>query len=156
MHLLRLLGIPTKRGSRYGFINEPLRNRSETRVALIPTAPLLKIPKLPSASPLAGQARVEPPPPGPGGGSEGPTARTPGPRTEAEHDSYKRRETERVGKWMAMMGVKRREGGNAVEWSWKDEGKSKVRHPQDAGDEKVGPRGKLICAAYTPGVQGHT
>ncbi|KAI9637330.1 rab-GTPase-TBC domain-containing protein [Dioszegia hungarica] len=110
---------------RYGFISESVRNRSESRLALIPTAPLLKIPKLPSTSPLAGQPRVDPPPPGPGGG-DGPSPRQPPARGEAESESSKRKETERVEKWMRMMGVQRREGGNAVEWSWKDEGTTKV------------------------------
>jgi hypothetical protein len=27
---------------------------------------------------------------------------------------------------MKMMGVKKKEGGNAIEWAWKDEGSSKV------------------------------
>jgi hypothetical protein len=117
--------LPVIAKGRYGFINEPLRNRSETRLALIPTAPFLKIPKLPAVSPLAGQPRVEPPPPGPGGG-DGPVAKQPSVRVEAEYEGYKRKETERVGKWMRMMGVQRREGGNVVEWNWKDEGTTKV------------------------------
>lgn len=117
--------IQARAHGRYGFISESVRNRSESRLALIPTAPLLKIPKLPSTSPLAGQPRVDPPPPGPGGG-DGPSPRQPPARGEAESESSKRKETERVEKWMRMMGVQRREGGNAVEWSWKDEGTTKV------------------------------
>lgn len=102
-----------------------MNDRSETRLALIPSSPLSKIPKLPSVSPLAGQPRTEPPPPGPGGG-EGPSPRQPSSNGEVESASSKRKEAERVEKWMKMMGVKRREGGNAIEWAWKDEGLSKV------------------------------
>lgn len=36
------------------------------------------------------------------------------------------KEFERTEKWMRMMGVKRKVGGNAVEWVWKGEGTSKV------------------------------
>ena len=36
------------------------------------------------------------------------------------------KEMERTEKWMRMMGVKRKVGGNAVEWVWKGEGSTKV------------------------------
>lgn len=143
VHLLVLLPWALELNDRYGFINQPLRNRSETRLALIPSAPFSKIPKLPSKSPLAGQPRVDPPPPGPGGGGDGPQARTPGPKSQAEEEGHKRKESERVGKWMKMMGVKRREGGNAVEWNWKDEGTSKVGLSVDAGTPEIE---LLICS----------
>lgn len=38
------------------------------------------------------------------------------------------KEVERTEKWMKMMGVKRKDGGNAVEWVWKGEGVTKVCH----------------------------
>ena len=41
------------------------------------------------------------------------------------------KEFERTEKWMRMMGVKRKVGGNAVEWVWKGEGTSKVCHASD-------------------------
>uniref|UniRef100_A0A494G9L0 Uncharacterized protein n=1 Tax=Solanum lycopersicum TaxID=4081 RepID=A0A494G9L0_SOLLC len=117
---------------RYGFVNEPLRNRSETRLALIPTAPLLKIPKLPKTSPIPA-GHTEAPPPGPAFGAmaEGPSPRAPDTpkHSNREAEMHKRKETERVDKWMAMMSVKKRDqGGNIAEWGWrKDAQGQKVR-----------------------------
>ncbi|WVQ68224.1 uncharacterized protein L199_006431 [Kwoniella botswanensis] len=119
---------------RYGFVNEPHRNRSETRVALIPTSPLTKIPKLPSTSPLAGKPPVEPNSsfdPSDGGGL---SPRIPPINTNTntnEEERKKRREFERVDKWGKMMSIKQRDqGGNISEWSWStgiDKGKVRKR-----------------------------
>lgn len=110
---------------RYGFVNEPLRNRSETRLALIPVAPLLKIPKLPSTSPLAGRAREEPSM-GAGPGGDGPSPRVPDSPRLGEGRGRKKEE-ERVDKWMKMMSVKKRDqGGNIAQWGWKAEVQNKV------------------------------
>jgi hypothetical protein len=110
---------------RYGFVNEPLRNRSETRLALIPVAPLLKFPKLPSTSPLAGRAREEPSM-GAGPGGDGPSPRIPDSPRLGEGRGRKKEE-ERVDKWMKMMSVKKRDqGGNIAQWGWKPEVQNKV------------------------------
>ncbi|WRT68299.1 uncharacterized protein IL334_005275 [Kwoniella shivajii] len=108
---------------RYGFIHEPLRNRSETRLALIPTAPLTKIPKLPSSSPLKGKPPVEP------NSSfaptdSGPSARLPSSPNinSSEVDRMKKKEAERVGKWGKMMSIKNRDqGGNISQWEWRSD-----------------------------------
>lgn len=108
--------------NRYGFVDEPLRDRSESRLALIPFAPLSKIPKLPRPSPLAGKARPQPTSSfGPGPATEPPAPQIPDPRHErAEASSRTIKENERVSKWMGMMSVRRKDaGGNAVEWGWK-------------------------------------
>ncbi|EIW67373.1 hypothetical protein TREMEDRAFT_13152, partial [Tremella mesenterica DSM 1558] len=114
---------------RYGFINEPLRNRSETRLALIPSGPLRRVPKLPLISPLAGK-----PPPSQthmdimsGGGADSPRAPETPRSIPGEDERHRKKEQERVEKWMKMMIVKRREGGNAVEWGWRGEAETKVR-----------------------------
>ncbi|WVW85735.1 hypothetical protein I302_107773 [Kwoniella bestiolae CBS 10118] len=113
---------------RYGFVNEPLRNRSETRVALIPTAPLSKIPKLPSISPLAGKPPVEPNSTfNPSDGS-GLSPRIPPSTPNTEDERVKRREFDRVDKWGKMMSIKKRDqGGNITQWDWSKEGTAKLR-----------------------------
>ncbi|ORY35439.1 putative GTPase activating protein [Naematelia encephala] len=110
---------------RYGFINEPLRNRSETRLALIPAAPLRKIPKLPSRSPMP--KREKPPAQTgflPGNSEAGPSPRVPSsPAISGEDEKHRRKETERVGKWMKMMKVDKRDpGGNISSWVWRSDG----------------------------------
>ena len=109
-------------------MNEPLRNRSETRLALVPTAPLLKIPKLPSTSPIPPGSKVSPPPPSMHA-PDGPMPRTPDtpkPNT-GENDQQRKKENDRVSKWMKMMSVKKRDqGGNTIEWGWKSESIQKV------------------------------
>jgi len=119
--------------ARYGFVNEPLRNRQETRVALIPTAPLLKIPKLPKTSPLAGVAPQQP-------AMNGPSDHEPKmpDMPSAQHGSdgkQRKKETERVNKWMKMMKVaKRDQGGNILQWGWRMDGQgAKVSQPSIAG-----------------------
>ncbi|TYJ56104.1 hypothetical protein B9479_003214 [Cryptococcus floricola] len=106
---------------RYGFVKEPHRNRSESRLASIPSAALSKVPKLPSHSPLSGKPPVEPNNNfGPSNGNC-PTANPPkSPSLDgSEEDRAKRKETERVGKWARMMKVKKRDpGGNIAEWDW--------------------------------------
>ncbi|ODO06655.1 hypothetical protein I350_04013 [Cryptococcus amylolentus CBS 6273] len=110
---------------RYGFVKEPHRNRSESRLASIPSAALSKVPKLPSHSPLSGKPPVEPTNNfGPSNGTC-PTANPPqSPSLDGrEEDRAKRKETERVGKWARMMKVKKRDpGGNIAEWDWSHEG----------------------------------
>ncbi|KAK8854863.1 hypothetical protein IAR55_003602 [Kwoniella newhampshirensis] len=110
---------------RYGFINEPLRNRSETRLALIPTSTLNKIPKLPTASPLAGKPPVEPISSFTPSADPGPAPKAPqSPRPDVnEEERLRRKESERVGKWGKMMSVKKRDGGgNIAEWDWRKDG----------------------------------
>ncbi|WVQ99910.1 hypothetical protein IAU59_007053 [Kwoniella sp. CBS 9459] len=107
---------------RYGFVNEPHRNRNETRIALIPTSPLQKIPKLPSVSPLAGKPPAEPNNAFMPSSDSGPSAKTPpSPRLNgSEEAKLKAKETERVDKWGKMMSIKRRDhGGNICEWDWR-------------------------------------
>lgn len=113
--------------TRYGFVNEPLRNRSETRLALIPAAPLLKTPKLPSVSPIPPNSA---PPPAPSFGTqEGPAPKGPAsPRSlPGEGDRRRKKEEERVGKWMKMMSVRQRDqGGNTLQWGWRSDSQNKV------------------------------
>ncbi|KAK4688988.1 hypothetical protein P7C73_g1125, partial [Tremellales sp. Uapishka_1] len=109
---------------RYGFVNEPLRNRSETRLALIPTSPLLRFPKLSSESPLKNKqpAQATPSPMIASSSEEpGPSAKIPSSPTlsAGEEGRQKRKEDERVSKWEKMMSVKKRDqGGNVSEWKW--------------------------------------
>lgn len=69
---------------------------------------------------------------------------------------HKRKETERVDKWMAMMSVKKRDqGGNIAEWGWrKDAQGQKVRRVgSDVGQasELTPPR----CLASETDIQRH-
>lgn len=42
-------------------------------------------------------------------------------------DKQRKKEDARVGKWMKMMSVKKRDqGGNTVQWGWRDAQKAKV------------------------------
>jgi hypothetical protein len=122
---------------RYGFVDERISKRSEARIALIPSAPLRKIPKIPLKSPLANTKPVAPPPSLPfGAHPDGPAPKAPlTPKINpTEGDKNRRKEEERVGKWMKMMGVKTRdEGGNVRTWAW----------GSDAQGGKVGFFGKL-------------
>ncbi|WWC71665.1 uncharacterized protein I206_105623 [Kwoniella pini CBS 10737] len=107
---------------RYGFVNEPLRNRSETRVALIPSAPLMKIPKLPSSSPLDVKPPAEPSNNFMPSNDNGPSPKLPPPSPTlkaSEEDKIRKKEFNRVDKWSRMMSIKRRDsGGNILEWDW--------------------------------------
>lgn len=107
-------------------MNEPLRNRSETRVALIPTTPLKRIPRLPKESPLKGVPAVPPTMAGPS--DHEPRMPDTPKRASTETVTQKRKEQERVDKWMRMMKVsKRDEGGNIQDWVWRSDGQgSKV------------------------------
>ncbi|WWC63189.1 uncharacterized protein I303_105789 [Kwoniella dejecticola CBS 10117] len=122
---------------RYGFVNEPLRNRSETRLALIPTAPLLKIPKLPNSSPLEGKLAAEPSNSFMPSGDAGPSPRIPpaSPTLRAsEEDRIRKKEFDRVDKWGRMMSIKRRDsGGNISEWDWS----SRLKEKKDKLDRRV-------------------
>lgn len=109
---------------RYGFVNEPLRNRSETRLALIPSAPLLKMPKLPAVSPLKGVPPAQSSMSMAAQLAEGPSAKMPSDANAvSDTPRHREREKERVGKWMKMMRVKSRDqGGNIAEWAWRSDG----------------------------------
>ena len=96
----------------------------------------MKIPKLPSRSPIPkGTPPPQPLPLAFGGGSDsGPTAGVPdSPKVDPGGDEKRRRkEGERVAKWMMMMSVRRRDqGGNIAEWQWR----------RDAQGTKVSPEG---------------
>ena len=119
--------IPHLLTRRYGFVNEPLRNRSDTRLALIPSAPLTKIPKLPSKSPIPpGTAPPQQTNFGPHDGPEAPVPASPD-DVPGTGERSRQKESERVNKWMDMMSVRRRdEGGNIIEWGWKKESRAKV------------------------------
>jgi hypothetical protein len=107
---------------------ESLKTRSESRLALLPSAPLLKIPKLAQRSSLSGAPRTTPLPTshGPGGGIEEPPPKTP-PMTPARSSKDKAKETERIGKWEKMLNVQERdEGGNIREWGWNPQAGAKV------------------------------
>lgn len=102
-------------------MNEPLRNRSETRVAAIPIAPLKRIPKLPKESPLKGVPPAQPNMSHHGAEPRAPDTPKKGSQTPTE--PRKRKEQERVDKWMKMMKVARRDqGGNIQEWVWRSDG----------------------------------
>lgn len=123
-------------------MNEPLRNRSETRVAAIPIAPLKRIPKLPKQSPLKGMSPAQPNMNGPSQhGNEPRAPGTPKRGLESESDAHRRKEQERVDKWMRMMKVaKRDEGGNIQEWVWRSDGQgAKVSIPKSACAVKFRP-----------------
>ncbi|WWC90808.1 uncharacterized protein L201_005745 [Kwoniella dendrophila CBS 6074] len=107
---------------RYGFVNDPHRNRSENRIALIPSSPLKQIPKLPSKSPLEGKPKVEPNNSLIPSNDSGPSAKQPpsSPRLGGNEElKIKQKEIERVDKWGKMMSIKKRDkGGNISEWNW--------------------------------------
>ncbi|WVQ81932.1 hypothetical protein IAT38_004059 [Cryptococcus sp. DSM 104549] len=110
---------------RYGFVNDPHRHRSESRIASIPSEPLRKFPRLPNSSPLAGQPPAEPTSSFSPSNDAGPSPKIPSsPRLDGNEDARtKRKESERVGKWEKMMKVQKRDtGGNIVEWGWDKDG----------------------------------
>ncbi|WVN90220.1 uncharacterized protein L203_105456 [Cryptococcus depauperatus CBS 7841] len=110
---------------RYGFVDEPHRDRSESRLASIPSSALSKYPRLPNVSPLAGKPPAQPnttfspvdelePIPRP---SKNPRF------TSEEEAKVKKKEAERVLKWGKMMKVRKRDqGGNIIEWEWSKDG----------------------------------
>jgi hypothetical protein len=59
---------------------------------------------------------------------EGPSARMPTDAHGIDTPQHMEKEKERVGKWMRMMSVKKRDqGGNIAEWAWRSDGQgSKV------------------------------
>lgn len=110
---------------RYGFVDQPTRSRSEGRLALVPAAPLKKVPKLKTGNPPKFNpkpALANPP-------------RPPSPKQPPEnpHNAAERRqrskETERVMKWMDMMSVAQRDtGANITGWKWSAHGDG-AKHP---------------------------
>lgn len=110
---------------RYGFVNQPTRSRSEGRLAFVPAAPLKKVPKLglsPSPRPKSKAA-------------SGPVKPPPSPTQPPEHPpsgaatKARRKEEERVSKWMKMMSVAERDkGGNITAWKWSAHGDG-AKHP---------------------------
>ncbi len=110
--------------ARYGFFDQALKTRSESRLAKLPKSVYRKIPKLPAYAPKRPAVRpstVTIHGPSNGGVEEPP----PLPPAETQQLSLKAigklkdKEFERVGKWETMLKVsKRDEGGNIVEWEW--------------------------------------
>ncbi|OXG16931.1 GTPase activating protein [Cryptococcus neoformans Tu401-1] len=110
---------------RYGFVNDPHRNRSESRVVSVPSSSLIKIPKMPITSSLSGKPPAQPNNNFAPTSDPGPTPKPPkSPRTDPDAEmKAKRKEGERVKKWGKMMKVKRRDGGgNIIEWQWSRDG----------------------------------
>lgn len=102
---------------RYGFVDRTTQSRSEHRLVRVPAAPFKSHPKVqvrsggePKALPAGKGAPPSPPSVPPGGPSQ------------SELTRARKKETERVGKWMAMMSVAERdEGKNAIGWRWSTE-----------------------------------
>lgn len=98
---------------RYGFVDANTKTRSEHRLVSVPAARFKSHPKVPGKT--AGEAKVAPvkgPPPSP------PAVPAGGP-SRADETRHRKKEAERVGKWMAMMSVAARdEGRNVIGWRW--------------------------------------
>lgn len=116
---------------RYGFVDTPTRSRSEGRLALLPAAAFGKVPKLQMRSSLGGNRPTTPTPPSVGRPNAPPP---PSPSVPAEKRNditpkARRKEVERVEKWMRMMSVgKRDKGGNIIAWRWSSNGEG-AKHP---------------------------
>lgn len=100
---------------RYGFVDSAAESRSEHRLVRVPAAPFSKHPKV-----QAGKERDHSkPPPTAKGPPPSPPSVPPGGPNRSDVARAKKKETERVGKWMKMMSVAERdEGRNAVQWRW--------------------------------------
>ncbi|BEJ12645.1 hypothetical protein CspHIS471_0211050 [Cutaneotrichosporon sp. HIS471] len=98
---------------RYGFVDANTKTRSEHRLVRVPAARFKSHPKVTAKN--AGEVKVGPakgPPPSP------PTVLAGGP-SRADETRHKKREAERVSKWMAMMSVADRDKGrNVIGWRW--------------------------------------
>lgn len=119
---------------RYGFVDTPTRSRSEGRLALVPAAPFSKVPALKaknSGSRSAGSAS--------GGNHTGASMHSPsGPQppsptvpgeTREVSPSARRKEEDRVAKWLKMMSVAQRDAGrNILSWRWSTTGDG-AKHP---------------------------
>ncbi|TXT15638.1 hypothetical protein VHUM_00141 [Vanrija humicola] len=116
---------------RFGFVNTSTQDRNEDRLALVPAAPLKKVPKL-RVRPSVPQPSAPPPiDPTAGGDGNTPSPKLPqsaGP-SEAEQSKHRAKERERVEKWMKMMSIKERDsGGNITGWGWSARGDG-AKHP---------------------------
>lgn len=126
-------GIPEKEQQflssldRYGFVDTPAQARSEGRLAFVPAAPFGKVPKVRVRSSFGGEkkkkkvspAKGEPP------GPSMPPAKHP---DNSERTKQRRKEEERVSKWLRMMTVAKRDSGhNAIAWRWSSEEGEKYR-----------------------------
>lgn len=106
---------------RYGFVDVPAKSRAEGRLVLVPAAPFHKVPKL-KLRPGA-KLTKQPPQPPPSTVSNGtpPSAPVPpanGP-SSADRTRARKKEEERVMKWLRMMSVDKRDaGGNVTQWRW--------------------------------------
>lgn len=97
---------------RYGFV-DATRTRSEHRLVRVPAARFKSHPKVQAKS--GGSVKV----PVAKGSPPSPPAVPPGGPSRADETRQRKKEAERVGKWMAMMSVAERdEGRNVVGWRW--------------------------------------
>ncbi|KLT38608.1 RabGAP/TBC [Cutaneotrichosporon oleaginosum] len=109
---------------RYGFVDRNTLTRSEHRLVRVPVAPFSSHPKV--SAKRATEVKVpaaKGPPPSPPGLPPGGPSRT-------DETRQRKKEAERVNKWMAMMSVAERdEGRNVTGWRWssKEAGKHKTR-----------------------------
>lgn len=113
---------------RYGFVDTPAQARSEGRLALVPSAPFGKVPKVRVRSSLGGakdrKQSTSPPNSEPPGPAHPPTDSP----NVSELKKHRSKEEERVSKWLRMMTVaKRDEGHNAIAWRWSSEEGAKHR-----------------------------
>jgi hypothetical protein len=109
----------------YGFFNEALKTRSESRLAKLPASAFAKVPTVPRNAPK--RAKVQPMPTSLMGPPDGESFEEPPPLPPSETEQLslkaigklKAKEFDRVGKWEHMLQVSSRDpGGNISEWEW--------------------------------------
>jgi hypothetical protein len=110
--------------ARYGFFDQALKARQESRLALLPVKPFKSIPKLPKAPPKSTSA----PSNGPSTSQEEEAPNLPLNVVENLSANSVRRakekEKQRVGKWETMLDISERDGGmNISRWTWEQKGK---------------------------------
>jgi len=116
---------------RYGFVDTPTRSRSEGRLALVPAAPFGKVPKLQVRSSLGAPSRPTTPNPQVSKPNAPPPPSPQVPNESRSEPTLKarRKEEERVIKWMKMMSVGKRDSGrNIISWRWSSNGEG-AKHP---------------------------
>jgi hypothetical protein len=115
---------------RYGFVNTPTRSRSEGRLALVPAAPFGKVPKLQVRSSLGVPRQPTPQPQmTPSNLPPPPSPLVPGEARSVPTQKARKKEEERVAKWMRMMSVGQRDSGrNILSWKWSSNGEG-AKHP---------------------------
>ena len=120
---------------RYGFFDQALKSRQETRVTLLPSKPFKKVPKLPRQSTSTSSASASTPNHGPSTSQAEEAPSLPLPTVESLSmqaiRKAKVKEPTRTTKWDKMLHVASRDDGqNISSWSWEPNEKRGKKVPE--------------------------